>query len=118
MLESRSDTGRRFEDTQELSQPLDLHRSHPDVDCFEERKGIITPKPLNVGVVKYCGPSIFGSFGIPLSRPFMGMCVSRREHMGVHVSSESDAMCGGFVAEQRDVDDLRHVPRILPMGFG
>jgi hypothetical protein len=54
----------------------------------------------------------------PSHRLIMGMCVSRREHVGVHVSSNGDAMCGGFVAEKRDVDDLRHVPRILPMGFG
>jgi hypothetical protein len=47
----------------------------------------------------------------------MGTCVSRREHMGVHVLSDDDAMCGSFVEEQRDDDDLRHVPRILPTGF-
>jgi hypothetical protein len=34
------------------------------------------------------------------------------------MSSNGDAMCGGFVAEQRDVDDLKHVPRILPTCFG
>jgi hypothetical protein len=34
------------------------------------------------------------------------------------VSSNGDSMCGGFVAEQRDVNDLRHVTRILPAYFG
>jgi hypothetical protein len=46
------------------------------------------------------------------------MYVSHREHVGVYVSSDGDSMCGGFVEKKRDVDDLRHVPRILPMGFG
>jgi hypothetical protein len=33
------------------------------------------------------------------------------------MSSDGDAMCGGFMTEQRDVDDIIHVPRILPTGF-
>jgi hypothetical protein len=32
--------------------------------------------------------------------------------------SDDDSMCGGFVAEQRDVDALRHAPHILSTGFG
>jgi hypothetical protein len=37
--------------------------------------------------------------------------------MGVDMSSDVDAMCGSFVADKRDVDDLRHVPRIFPTIF-
>jgi hypothetical protein len=38
--------------------------------------------------------------------------------VNLHILNNSDAMCGGFVVEQRDVNDLRHVPRILPTSFG
>jgi hypothetical protein len=34
------------------------------------------------------------------------------------MSSDGDSMCGDFVIEKRYLDDLRHVPHILPMSSG